>query len=470
MKIFPFIPPLIYLCAVLVSTLGLSVMLGWYWRLPSLIQLHPTFVPMQFNTALGFVLLGTGLLLLSWQKKVAIALAICVLILGGVTLMEYAFGLNLFLDELFMRHYIVVATSHPGRMAPNTALCFVLSGLALLLIANPGYRHNLLGGSFFGAWVMGLGTVAGLGYVSNIETAYGWGKLTQMALHTSGGFMLVGLMLILQARELSLKIHQKVSDFFFPLTLLWLGLTLTVALWQAFFSKKLMLFETSQWERLAHPLALGVLILGGSLSIVLAIAVWFAIRLQTQVEALKKAQKKILRLNQQLEELSYQDGLTNIANRRFFDIILTKEWQRAFRYHYPLALIMIDIDFFKAYNDYYGHQKGDECIQKVAAIINSMARRTTDLAARYGGEEFILLLTNIDRAGAETVAQDLTQAVAQAEIPHPKSTISNYVTVSIGIHVTQPNFQGDMGHFIFQADQALYQAKRAGRNRTIVAG
>ncbi|BAW97598.1 sensory transduction system regulatory protein [[Synechococcus] sp. NIES-970] len=470
MKIFPFIPPLIYLCAILVSTLGLSVMLGWYWRLPSLIQLHPTFVPMQFNTALGFVLLGTGLLLLSWQKKVAIALAICVLILGGVTLMEYAFGLNLFLDELFMRHYIVVATSHPGRMAPNTALCFVLSGLALLLIANPGYRHNLLGGSFFGAWVMGLGTVAGLGYVSNIETAYGWGKLTQMALHTSGGFMLVGLMLILQARELSLKIHQKVSDFFFPLTLLWLGLTLTVVLWQAFFSKKLMLFETSQWERLAHPLTLGVLILGGSLSIVLAIAVWFAIRLQTQVEALKKAQKKILRLNQQLEELSYQDGLTNIANRRFFDIILTKEWQRAFRYHYPLALIMIDIDFFKAYNDYYGHQKGDECIQKVAAIINSMARRTTDLAARYGGEEFILLLTNIDRAGAETVAQDLTQAVAQAEIPHPKSTISNYVTVSIGIHVTQPNFQGDMGHFIFQADQALYQAKRAGRNRTIVAG
>ncbi len=469
MKRFPFTQALIYLGTASVCTLGITVILGWYLRLPEIIQLHPTFVPMQFNTALGFVLVGLAMFALGPMKRVAIALAVLIGLLGGLTLAEYIFGLNFPLDELFMRHYIVVATSHPGRMAPNTALCFLLTSIALCLIAQPQHKKNLLGGSFLGASVMGLGAVACLGYLANIETTYGWGKLTQMAVHTSSGFVVVGLIVILQARQLSLQIHRRVSNFFFPLALLWLGLTLTIALWQAFFSKKLLVAQDTTQSLFEHPVALGILILGSSLSLVLAIAVWFAIRLQAQVEALKQAQQEILGLNQQLEELSHLDGLTGIGNRRLFDLTLTKEWQRAARYQYPLALMMIDIDFFKNYNDHYGHQKGDECIQQVASWVSSMARRPTDLAARYGGEEFVLLLTNVDFASAKNIAQELIKAIAKAKIPHPKSPISEFITISIGLHVAQPQPQADMGHFIFQADKALYQAKHEGRNRIVTS-
>ncbi|MBV5260346.1 GGDEF domain-containing protein [Synechococcus moorigangaii CMS01] len=456
---------LIWCCATLVCVLGFGVMLGWYLRLPGFVQLHTNFVPMQFNTALGFVVVGLAVFALGIRKKVAIALGIFVILLGSLTLSQYALGLNLGIDELLMRHYIVVATSHPGRMAPNTALCFILTGMALLLLSRPEHKGNLLGGSFLGAAVVGLGTVACLGYLSGIETAYGWGRLTQMALHTSSGFMVVGLMLILQARELSLQWHRKVSDCFFPVTLLWLGLTLTIALWQAFFSEKLLVPGRTSQGMFEHPVALGVLILGSSLSIVLAIAVWFAIRLQAQVEALELAQREILILNQQLEDLSHLDALTGIANRRLFDLSLQREWRRALRYQHSLALMMIDIDFFKAYNDYYGHQKGDACIQQVADLIKVMARRTTDLAARYGGEEFVLLLTHVDRDSAQNIAQDLLGAIANAQIPHPKSAISPFITISIGLHVTQPNADVTIEQFIRQADQALYQAKRAGRDR-----
>ncbi|ANV85436.1 hypothetical protein AWQ21_14400 [Picosynechococcus sp. PCC 7003] len=468
MKCFPFTQALIYLGAASVCTLGITVILGWYLRLPEIIQLYPTFVPMQFNTALGFVLVGLAMFALGPMKRVAIALAVLIGLLGGLTLAEYIFGLNLPLDELFMRHYIVVATSHPGRMAPNTALCFLLTSIALFLIAQPQHKRNLLGGSFLGASVMGLGTVACLGYLANIEATYGWGKLTQMAVHTSASFMVVGLVVILQARQLSLQIHRRVSTFFFPVALLWLGLTLTIALWQAFFSERLLAEDKAQ-SLFEHPVALGILILGSSLSLVLAIAVWFAIRLQAQVEALKQAQQEILGLNQQLEELSHLDGLTGIGNRRLFDLTLTKEWQRAGRYQYPLALMMIDIDFFKNYNDHYGHQKGDERIQQVASWVSSMARRPTDLAARYGGEEFVLLLTNVDFSSAKHIAQELIKAIARAKIPHPKSPISEFITISIGLHVAQPQPQADMGHFIFQADKALYQAKHEGRNRIVTS-
>lgn len=467
MKKFLIHQTLVKICAILLCILGLSVIIGWYFQWSALIQIHPKFAPMQFNTALGFMVLGIAILALHRDRKITIGCASIALLLGGLTLIQYVFQVDLYIDQLFMKHNIVVATSHPGRMAPNTALNFVLSGTSLLIISQRNSKNSLLLTSILGALVTALGTVAFLGYLSNVETAYGWGKLTRMAIHTSSGFMVTGLMLILQSRDLCLKNHQKLSALFFPLTLALFGFTMTIAFWQALYATKLFLVNEHQELTPNHPVATGILLFGFFLSMVMAIAVWFAIRFYEQVQALKIAQQRILALNQKLEQLSYLDGLTGIANRRFFDLTIEKEWHRAFRYQYPLALMIIDIDFFKRYNDYYGHQKGDECIKQIAHLIETMARRKTDIAARYGGEEFVLLLTNISAVDAQDIAYHLMQKVAEAKIPHKSSLIGHYITISIGLHVQIPTKDSGIDYFILQTDKALYQAKNTGRSRVV---
>lgn len=453
-----------------VFLLGVTVIIGWYFNLPILIQVHPSFVAMQFNTALGFFVLGLAILIFNIHRKIiTISLATIAILLGSLTLIQYIFQIDLSIDTLFMEPYILVGASHPGRMAPNTALNFLLSGIALVLISQPKRKINLLTSSFLGALVIGLGTVVFLGYLSSIETAYGWGRLTRMALHTSSGFVVFGFALILQSHYLSLLFHKRVSSLFFPVTTFVLGITMTIALWQALSSTTL--FNPTLTNRLSitHPLATSILLFGGTLSIVLAIAILFALRFYEQVKALKLAQEKILTLNQKLETLSYIDALTEIANRRFFDITFEKEWNRALRYNYPVALMLIDIDYFKKYNDFYGHQKGDECIRKVALIIDSMARRKTDIAARYGGEEFVLLLANIEFISAQKIAENLIQEIRDANIEHSDSPISSYLTISVGLFVEVPTSELNIEKFIFHADTALYQAKKLGRNQIAVA-
>ena len=190
---------------------------------------------------------------------------------------------------------------------------------------------------------------------------------------------------------------------------------------------------------------------------------WFAIRLHEQVQSLKLAQAEILMLNQQLEKMAYFDGLTEIPNRRSFDVTIEKELGRAHRYKHPLAVILFDIDYFKAYNDYYGHQVGDHCLQKVAQTINAMAQRTTDIAARFGGEEFVLLLPDTDLPNAERIGKMTLQAIANLQIPHEKSLVSNFVTVSAGISACNPSAETSIKDLIRCADQALYEAKTKGK-------
>ena len=189
-KPFP-LTSLSFCLGLLISLLGAAVILGWYWRCSYLIQIHPALVPMQFNTALGFLLSGTSLLA-SIRKRSGLAsvLGILVALMGGLTLMEYGLGIDLGIDQLFMEHYITTQTSHPGRMAPNTALCFFLSGLVAVM-ANRGSRS--LAFSVLGAVISGLGLIALFGYLTDLETAYGWGHLTRMAVHTSLGFVVLGI-------------------------------------------------------------------------------------------------------------------------------------------------------------------------------------------------------------------------------------------------------------------------------------
>lgn len=165
-----------------------------------------------------------------------------------------------------------------------------------------------------------------------------------------------------------------------------------------------------------------------------------------------------------LEQLSMYDGLTNIRNRRFFDEAFEKTFLEVKREKISLAVLMIDIDFFKPYNDNYGHGKGDEALKKVAFALQSTIKRPTDLVARYGGEEFVILLKDIDKPGLETVAKNLLEAVRDLKITHDFSKVANFITVSIGISYYNTNKDITKIELLIKADETLYKVKNSGRN------
>jgi len=175
--------------------------------------------------------------------------------------------------------------------------------------------------------------------------------------------------------------------------------------------------------------------------------------------------KELELANVNLQILSRIDDLTCIPNRRYFNEVFFNEYKRAARIQIPISLIMIDIDFFKKYNDYYGHILGDKCLKDVANAINQESKRTGDFVARYGGEEFMALLPNTDLNGAKEVGDRIISAVASLNIPHEASPISSKVTVSAGV-VTVTSFEGcGVQDLLEKVDRALYEAKESGRNR-----
>jgi diguanylate cyclase (GGDEF)-like protein/PAS domain S-box-containing protein len=179
----------------------------------------------------------------------------------------------------------------------------------------------------------------------------------------------------------------------------------------------------------------------------------------------KSVEKKLLDLNGKLEQQAFLDGLTQINNRLYLDKRLSVEWARGARSKKPISLIMLDIDYFKAYNDIYGHLQGDECLESIAKIIKKTVKRPTDITARYGGEEFIVVLPDTDREGAVHVAQEIKQAIEGLKLPHSGSQVAPYVTVSMGVAVALPETGQSSKQLIAQADQALYLAKEGGRNK-----
>ncbi|RJX31020.1 MAG: GGDEF domain-containing protein [Oxalobacter sp.] len=184
---------------------------------------------------------------------------------------------------------------------------------------------------------------------------------------------------------------------------------------------------------------------------------------------LRDAQNTLESLNQELEQMAWLDGLTGLANRRRFDVDLNEEFHRAMRREEPLALILIDIDHFKQYNDSYGHIEGDKCLQKIGRVLKSCMKREGDLSVRYGGEELAVLLPNTDEEGAMVVAERLISAIRQMNIRH-KDSPTGLVTVSCGVHALIPfrgrNIPADL---LQAADTALYAAKAAGRDQIVCA-
>lgn len=168
--------------------------------------------------------------------------------------------------------------------------------------------------------------------------------------------------------------------------------------------------------------------------------------------------------NDMLEKLSMYDGLTNIRNRRFFDETFEKTFSEIKRDKKSLAVLMIDIDFFKPYNDNYGHGQGDETLRKVAKALEKTIKRASDFVARYGGEEFVILLKDINKDGVEAVANNLLNAVRELKITHEFSKIENYVTVSIGASFYNSSSDITKLELLLKADEALYNVKNSGRN------
>ncbi|HKW37562.1 MAG TPA: diguanylate cyclase [Burkholderiales bacterium] len=192
-------------------------------------------------------------------------------------------------------------------------------------------------------------------------------------------------------------------------------------------------------------------------------------RLESTRVKLLETSRDLAAANRELESLSRQDSLTGIANRRYFDDYLQTEVKRASRDGQPLSLILADVDYFKAFNDRYGHQAGDDCLRRVANALKSVGRRPADLAARYGGEEFAMVLPATGAEGALDVAKALVRAVEQISILHGRSGIAGTVSLSQGIASVIPAHDTRPEGVIELADQALYEAKQQGRNRYVVS-
>jgi diguanylate cyclase len=186
-------------------------------------------------------------------------------------------------------------------------------------------------------------------------------------------------------------------------------------------------------------------------------------------EALLESQEELRKVNAMLNELSVRDGLTGLYNRRHFDAALDTELRRAARNLKPISLLMIDVDCFKALNDGYGHQRGDDCLREVARVLEEHPRRGYDVVARYGGEEFVLLLPDANAYAARAAAESIRLAVQALKIENHGSTVDDVVTVSIGICCDNPHVYDESGRFVREADAALYAAKRLGRNRVEIA-
>jgi diguanylate cyclase (GGDEF)-like protein len=198
-----------------------------------------------------------------------------------------------------------------------------------------------------------------------------------------------------------------------------------------------------------------------------------ALRLKSEMERRKEREKELMEVTRRLEEviqslqlISTMDALTGIPNRRLFDETISREWRRCLRDNAPLSIVMVDLDHFKDYNDHYGHVAGDEALKYVAEGIAAAVKRPGDLVARYGGEEFCAILPGTPAGGAAFVAEVMRHNVIKLGINNEKSPVANHVTISCGVATMIPKRELRTSFLVAAADEALYEAKRKGRNQT----
>jgi diguanylate cyclase (GGDEF)-like protein len=184
---------------------------------------------------------------------------------------------------------------------------------------------------------------------------------------------------------------------------------------------------------------------------------------------LRRLRQELLTAHQEIERFAYLDNLTQTCNRRYFDQLLSQEWQRLRRDKQPLAIVLADIDFFQEYNNHYGRSAGDDCLKQLAIILAESTQRSSDTISRYGGEEFAILLPNTDLAGAILMTERVQQMLISLRMPHASSSLSEYVTLSFGLATCVPSFGASFADLLTAADRAMYRAKEQGRNTYRVA-
>jgi diguanylate cyclase (GGDEF)-like protein len=194
-----------------------------------------------------------------------------------------------------------------------------------------------------------------------------------------------------------------------------------------------------------------------------------ALRLDAAIESVKARETELLRLTRELEKLSYTDGLTKVINRRGFDTALERAWAECLERRSPLSLVMLDVDYFKKYNDALGHQQGDECLKAVAQTLEQQVHISGEahVLARYGGEEFAAIL-RVNAGTAQYIGEKLRSSIAQLALPHPNSSVGSTVSISVGVCTLIPDATRLPSDLIATADAALYQAKNSGRNRVVL--
>lgn len=220
-------------------------------------------------------------------------------------------------------------------------------------------------------------------------------------------------------------------------------------------------FEAGAWDYITKPTS----------QVVLGARIRQALRLKNETEERKAREESLVVAQRRLEDvnsaLSMQaasDALTGIANRRKADDHLVREYRRSARERVPISIVMADIDYFKQYNDHFGHPAGDECLRSVAGVLSAHVFRAPDLVARYGGEEFMVILPNTDETGSRHIAERLRHGVLSLRIVHPKNLAGSYISISVGVTTETPEPNGDPTSLIEACDRALYSAKAGGRN------
>ncbi len=318
------------LAAAVTGLLGAAVLLGWHTRNEALIRINPAFEPMQYNTALSFLLAGLGMTATAFSRvRLASVAGILLILIGSITLAEYIFGVDLGLDQFFMRHYIEVETSSPGRMTPSTALCFLLTGVTLLLRSLLRFR-DWIGApvGILGAIIVSLGIAAFFGYFAGLETAHGWGSLTRMAIHTAFGFVFVGAGLIAASWILE-KQRSSFLPINAPVVIGILGVTITISLWQAVFAyeNRFIRRHGVEYENLTDEavLAFGLLLTAG-----LVIATFFA---QTAHARMRIEEKANLRHRRELAERKKAEAQLQERQERLEGTVETRTRELAHAKH-----------------------------------------------------------------------------------------------------------------------------------------
>jgi diguanylate cyclase (GGDEF)-like protein len=489
---------LIPIGCVLVALVGVGGLCGWIFDIPRLLDVQRGQAVIGINVACVLVVASIAVWLLHTQpqgsawSRVARGLAVMLVALGGLSIAEHLFGLDLGIDLHIASAQLQIPLAqaeahraHPGRLSVTTSLYVVFQGLALLMLK--ARRPNLAACAH---WLVVPPLLASglavLGYAYGASSLYAVRPYGTIAAHTAVSFLVLSLC-VLAADSTHGFTSIAISDTSggivtrrllptIPIMIFVLGLVRMkgqeLGLYDTEFGSALMVLMSTAFCVIAvawtattlHKVDLvRKLIETENLSLNSGLES----RVRERTHELSQVSSQLRLVNGTLELLSNQDGLTGLANRRRFDAHLGEQISIARRSGRSLALVLCDVDYFKAYNDHYGHLAGDECLKLIAAALRSCCRRPADMVARYGGEEFALILPETELGDATQIAHTAINAVVQLQIPHEKSPTATYVSISGGIAVLLHNNSAAL--MITEADRCLYRAKHLGRNRVVAA-